>query len=136
MKKIRNKKNRGFTLIEVIVAVSIVIILSALAVPKVSGYISRAKETKAMSMGKQIYNAAMWSYSEQGNTFNSDKIKAAVADTTNITLADTDVDTAGSDVVIKFSNDSKNYTLSINKTSSNYTITNTTDSKAVFSSTS
>lgn len=137
--KIGVNKKKGFTLIEIIVAVTIIIILSALAVPKVSGYISKATDANVISKGKQIYNAAMWSYSEQGGTFNEQKITDAVIKTTSITLADGTVkpDSDGKSVNIDFKNNNKDYELSIDADSNNYKISPITDGtvgEAFFSS--
>ncbi|MFL0246714.1 prepilin-type N-terminal cleavage/methylation domain-containing protein [Candidatus Clostridium stratigraminis] len=132
--KIGGKKKKGFTLIEIIVAVTIIIILSALAVPKVSGYISKAKEANVISKGKQIYNAAMWSYSAQGNKFEDAKIESAVKDTTNISETGLDVDASDNSLVkITFINDGKSYSLSINKTDNTYMIKDK-DNSQIFSS--
>jgi len=51
------KKNRGFTLIEVIVVIGILAILSALAIPAVGGYMSSAKRGTNLANAKVIYNA-------------------------------------------------------------------------------
>lgn len=106
-KKCRICKAKGFTLIEVIIAVSIVVILASLTLPKVTGYIDRAKTAKVLNAGKQIYTAAMWSYSDQGNTISEDKIKNAVADTMSLgtvpTVTKNDVDKS---VTIAFTIDS------------------------------
>lgn len=136
-KKASNGKKKGFTLIEVIVAVTIVIILSALSFPKVTAYIDKAKEAKATSMAKQIYTAAMWSYSKEGNTFIATKIAEAVSNTTNIALEDTSVTPGASNdpVTINFTSDSQDYVLSIYKDKNNYDITKGTDSTPFFTST-
>ncbi|MCM8711026.1 prepilin-type N-terminal cleavage/methylation domain-containing protein [Clostridium sp. SYSU_GA19001] len=119
------KVKKGFTLIEVIIAVSIVVILASLTVPKVSGYIEKAKNTKAISMGKEIYSAAMWSYSEQESSFsNKSNILNAINDVTgvqgltsdSITIADS------KNVSIKFTNDNNVYVININANTSGYTI--------------
>jgi type IV pilus assembly protein PilA len=110
--KMNNKKCRlcivkGFTLIEVIIAVSIVVILASLTVPKITGYIDKAKTAKVLNAGKQIYTAAMWSYSDQGNTINVDNIKNAIEDTTSLgtvpTVTKNDVEKS---VTIAFTTDS------------------------------
>lgn len=131
--KIGVNKKKGFTLIEIIVAVTIIIILSALAVPKVSGYISKAKEANVISMSKQIYNAAMWSYSQQGNTFDADKIEAAVTSTTNIKATEIDTTVNTADVNITFKNNDKDYTIVILKDDNTYVVNNK-DGSELFSS--
>lgn len=135
MKIKTQRRAKGFTLIEVIVAVSIVIILATLAVPKVSGYLSKAKEAKAMSIGKQIYNAAMWSYADQGSKFVATNVSDAVKNTTNITLTADDVTVTDKILTVTYTNDSKDYKITVNPDTNNYTVTNTTDSIQVFSST-
>jgi type IV pilus assembly protein PilA len=132
MKKVNSRRNKGFTLIEVIVAVSIVIILATLAVPKVSGYISKAKEAKTMSMGKQIFTAAMWSYTDNGDNFDAAKVKEAVEKTSNVKLSE-DPTIAANTITINFISDSKTYALAINGDANNYTITD--GSTLVYSST-
>jgi type IV pilus assembly protein PilA len=52
------KKNRGFTLIELIVVIGILAILAALAIPAVAGYLNNSKARTNMSNAKIIYNAA------------------------------------------------------------------------------
>ncbi|MFL0269585.1 prepilin-type N-terminal cleavage/methylation domain-containing protein [Candidatus Clostridium radicumherbarum] len=131
--KIGGKRKKGFTLIEIIVAVTIIIILSALAVPKVSGYISKAKEANVISKGKQIYNAAMWTYSEQGNAFDKAKIEAAVTSTTNIKATDINATVNTADVTISFKNNDKGYNLVISKDDNTYTVKDT-DGNQIFSS--
>lgn len=131
--KIGVNKKKGFTLIEIIVAVTIIIILSALAVPKVSGYISKAKEANVISKGKQIYNAAMWTYSQQGNTFDKAKIEAAVTSTTNIKATDIVATVNSADVTISFKNNDKSYNLVISNDNNTYTVKDT-DGNQIFSS--
>ncbi len=103
----KNRVKKGFTLIEVIIAVSIVVILASLTVPKVSGYIDKAKNAKVLNTAKQIYTAAMWSYSDQGNTFDEAKISKAINDTVGIIgITSTSVTKDDSKVTIAFSTDS------------------------------
>jgi type IV pilus assembly protein PilA len=124
-KKCNMCKAKGFTLIEVIIAVSIVVILASLTVPKVTGYIGKAKNAKALNAGKQIYTAAMWSYSDQGNTIDETQIKNTIADT----MADVSVSSVvkgENSVTVKFLSDNVTYAVVINTSESSYTVSKAT----------
>lgn len=51
----REKKNKGFTLIEMIVVIVIIAILAAIAVPAVMKYIDDARDTKRISITHQLF---------------------------------------------------------------------------------
>lgn len=51
-----NKRNRGFTLIEIITVIAIIGILASIAVPKVGKYIDRANETKIFAAVSELNN--------------------------------------------------------------------------------
>lgn len=116
-------KAKGFTLIEIIIAVSIVVILASLTLPKVTGYIDRAKTAKVLNAGKQIYTAAMWSYSDQGNTISEDKIKNAVEETMSLgTVPTVDLDADKESVTIAFTIDNAECIVEIVLENSSYTV--------------
>jgi type IV pilus assembly protein PilA len=50
--------SKGFSLVELIVVIAIMVILIALLVPNVVGYISKAQDSANLSAAKSIYNAA------------------------------------------------------------------------------
>lgn len=58
MSKHRNK-NKGFTLIEIMVTTTIIAMLAAFAIPTFIGYIQSADQTKRMNIAKTIYIAVL-----------------------------------------------------------------------------
>ena len=50
---------RGFTLIELIVVISVLIILAAILIPTVFGFISRANEAADLANARMLYSAAL-----------------------------------------------------------------------------
>ncbi len=54
MKKIMQKKNKGFTLMEVIVVIAILAILAAVAVPTITGYIEESRKTADLQVATNI----------------------------------------------------------------------------------
>ena len=57
VKKLRNKKKKGYTLTEVIAVMAIIAILATAMVPKVVGYIEEGKKTDAKEEARQIVMA-------------------------------------------------------------------------------
>ena len=51
---LRNKKKKGFTLVELMAVMAIMLILSVAFLPKISGYIKEAKKTVALSQAKNV----------------------------------------------------------------------------------
>ena len=53
----RNKNNKGFTLVELIVVLAILAILAAMLVPSLTGYIDKAKEKKEVANARLLLEA-------------------------------------------------------------------------------
>lgn len=72
----KNKKKKGFTLIELIAVIAILAILGAILVPNVLGYRRKAEKANIQSSAKTLLNAI--------DTYNSDKEDASsqIGDTT------------------------------------------------------
>lgn len=57
-------KQKGFTLVELIVVLAILAVLSAIIVPSLTGYIDKAKNTQLISIVRSAYTAAQVEVSE------------------------------------------------------------------------
>ncbi len=58
LKKLRQNKRNGFTLVELIVVLVILAILAALLIPALTGYIDKAKERQVIAETRQTVMAA------------------------------------------------------------------------------
>lgn len=58
IKNLRNKKKKGFTLIELVVVIAIIAILAAVLIPQIAGFTDDAKETAVIADAKEIVTAA------------------------------------------------------------------------------
>lgn len=60
----KNKKKQGFTLVELIVVLTILAVLAGLLVPSLTGYIDKAKKAKSLANARGFLNAAQTVCSE------------------------------------------------------------------------
>lgn len=118
MKNIKSRKQKGFTLIELIVVISIILVFAGFLIPKFAGYQGKAKETKAINTAKQIQNAAMSSYSEMDGKFEETKVEETI---TSLTGAEGVAATEGVDgksITVSYTSDSDSYNVAITDGSS------------------
>ncbi len=117
---LKNKK-RGFTLIELVVVISIIVIFAGFLIPKFAGYQTRAKDTKAINTAKQIQSAALSSYSEMDGKFVEASVEATVAELTGAEAVTATVGTDGT-LEVAFTSDTVNYTVEIKDSSGTFSV--------------
>ena len=111
----KNQKKRGFTLIELMLVVAIILILLGFLIPKFSSYQDKVKTTKAINTAKQIHTAAMASYGDNEGNFNGEDVKNYISELTsaeNLQVEENLSDTQF--ITINYESDKNTYTLEIN----------------------
>src|SRR5674536_8286 len=78
------KKNKGFTLVELMVVITIILVMLGFLIPKLYGYQLKAKQTKAINTAKQIQTAAMASYSENNQIFSEGDVLTNIGSLTGV----------------------------------------------------
>ena len=64
LNKLRNRKKKGFTLIELIVVLVIMVILAAAAIPTIMGYVENSRKAAYLSNMRAVYTAAQSALTE------------------------------------------------------------------------
>lgn len=128
--RLTNKKpyKKGFTLIELMIVISIILVLVSFLVPKFIAYKDKAKDTKAINTAKQIQVAAINSYNENEDTFNPDKVRETIETFTGIKAENATC--AGNTVKVEYKSDNEDYSVDIDLDSNNYTVNK--KGKAIF----
>lgn len=138
-KNIKAKKNKGFTLVELMVVITIILVMLGFLIPKLYGYQLKAKQTKAINTSKQIQTAAMASYSENNQKFVKSDVLNSIGTLTGVDTSSTektltdgtqeDVSSTtvtpgstGQDVTVTFKSDGDDYIVGIDAKSSGYTV--------------
>lgn len=119
-------KKKGFTLIELMIVISILLVLIGFMIPKFSAYQDKAKKIKAMNTAKQIQTAAMASYGDNNGKFVEADVKNNITTLTTLTLTDSAVanvaETEDQSVEITYESDGQDYTIDIDASENTYTL--------------
>ena len=93
----RNKNEKGFTLVEVIVVLVILAILAAILVPSMIGWINKANQKTAIVSGRTELIAAQTIVSENYKTYTGDAAATELT-TAHITEAEGLADVTGAEI--------------------------------------
>ncbi|KGN00999.1 N-terminal cleavage protein [Clostridium novyi A str. 4570] len=114
-------KRKGFTLIELIIVMAIILVMASFLIPKFNGYRGKAERVKAIDTGRQIYVAAMESYMENKGVFNEGQLEKTSKELLGIEKLNIQI-ASDDNVVVNYDVDNKKYCLKFGKNSSNFYI--------------
>lgn len=126
------RKKRGFTLIELVVVISIIMIFAGFLIPKFAGYQTRAKDTKAINTAKQIQSAALSSYSEMDGKFVEASVESAVSDLTGAESPEAAIEAGGAAVKVTFASDGESYAVNITDSSGTFIVLKGADNVQIY----
>lgn len=116
MRKISKVKNKGFTLVELLVVIGIIGILAAMILPKFTGYIEKAIMKEAVSYARTV-NLYLTSYYVENGEYPSNKTGGDIIREAGITIKPNDVLT-----VIGGNVENGNFTLKLIRGKKSYTV--------------
>jgi type IV pilus assembly protein PilA len=88
-------KSKGFTIIELMIAVAIIGVLAAIAIPAYQNYIIRAKVSEALTFASQAKTAVAEYYQSQGTLPTSNTQAGLATSITGTNVSGVSVDTNG-----------------------------------------
>lgn len=127
-RKLSKNKKKGFTLIELIIVMSIILVMASFLIPKFNGYRSKAQRLKVVDTGRQIYLAVMDSYIEGNESFSEIDISKATKELLGIDNIEVN-ESSENVVTVKYEVDKKQYYLEFNKTSTGFKIQDNADNQ-------
>ncbi len=125
--------HKGFTLIELMLVITIILILMGFLIPKVSAYQQKARNTKAINTAKQIETAVMTSYGNNDSKFDTEDVNNTVKELTSAESVSVDAaNNSNESININYMSDGKQCSVEINAKDNTYIVK--CDSKEIFPS--
>lgn len=116
-------KRKGITLIELVIVITILSILSSIAVVGYDIYVVKARRYNAIGAGAEIYNSVMWLYKEENKDWSRFGIKTRVKAVTDIELDNVEfINDSVSQLKLRFKHESKYYSLVVNLADLSYKV--------------
>lgn len=117
------KNEKGFTLIELIVVISIILIMIGFIVPKYTGYEKKVKKVKAINTAHVIQNAAI---AAMADCETDEKIKNAITELTDAKIKSVEKSELDEKYIlkIKYECDGKEFNLIMDMGNTSYTVEN------------
>lgn len=119
--KINKSTKKGFTLIEIIVVMAVILVLSSFLIPKFKGYRDKATKLKVIDTGRQIYSAAFVSYMENDNEYSEKSIQSTIKELVGISNISV-TKSLDDGINIKYNVDNKEYSLELDMNNNSYVI--------------
>ncbi|MCL2322696.1 MAG: prepilin-type N-terminal cleavage/methylation domain-containing protein [Oscillospiraceae bacterium] len=111
-KNILRKREKGFTLIEMVIVLAIIVVILTFLVPKISAYINQSRGTKATHIAKQIQSVVVQNWIE-GKDNMAEKLQEFIDPTAEASI----VSSSSDQVSVTFKCDSDNYIVNVQKDS-------------------
>lgn len=129
------QRKKGFTLIELILVLSLITIIISIAAINYKTYKEEADRRNIIDKGIEIYNSVMWLYREDNADISSNGIKNRINLTTGILIDEVVFPSDGSSVLkLKFSYNNKYYFLELNTLNWSFDIMKLEEFKIIYSS--
>ncbi|QGU96817.1 prepilin-type N-terminal cleavage/methylation domain-containing protein [Clostridium bovifaecis] len=114
-------RKKGFTLIELIVVMAIILIMASFLIPKFNGYRAKAQKLKIVDTGRQIYLAVVESYIEGNENFNQEELSQTTQELLGLKSIQV-INDSKENMSISYEVDKKQYYLEFDETNTGFKI--------------